>query len=602
MLSRFLTVSVFTAAFFLTNLPRPGYAEAEEKTIVIAMAETLEPGLRDHLFVATGAVIRQALPGRNIAFETISAINAARDVKRLHPDFLILPSGLYLTLAQTNDLRLLATRKRSEAADPSRGVAAAFVVREDRTDLQSLADLEGVRIAAGTPYSVDGWLAALGEIQARGYDPEHFFSETIFLQFPFPDIVRSLMKGSADVGVIPACMLERLESVGALEKGLLRVVHEQTSPELACRRSSALYPDWVVASMGTASPEDVRQVSIGLLTMPNINDFEWWAAGDFRALNELYRTLRLGPYAFLRDFSVHAVIERYKGPLLFAAALMVLFLLNELRVHVLVRRRTKELSDALMERDANAQSIRELQKQLGEVERVGAVSQLSSMIAHELKQPVASIINFSAALSVRLGGLLKAHPECAAGLCTIRAESERISEIISRVRQYAKHRPVSAAPCSLSAAVRKAVLVYRNGEGGRIPVEVTETENVWVVADELELELLVLNLIRNAAQAQTHVETPYIRIRIERSASEVQLTVEDNGPALSDAEFLKLSHAQTSMKPDGLGLGLEITRSIAARSDAMLVFERKPERGLLAIVRFPLKLSLNGTAFEERES
>jgi signal transduction histidine kinase len=62
------------------------------------------------------------------------------------------------------------------------------------------------------------------------------------------------------------------------------------------------------------------------------------------------------------------------------------------------------------------------------------------MIAHELKQPVASIINFSAALSVRLGGLLKAHPECAAGLCTIRAESERISEIISRVRQYAKHR------------------------------------------------------------------------------------------------------------------------------------------------------------------
>ena len=78
--------------------------------------------------------------------------------------------------------------------------------------------------------------------------------------------------------------------------------------------------------------------------------------------------------------------------------------------------------------------------------------------------------------------------------------------------------------------------------------------------------------------------------------------MEDNGPALSDAQFLKLSHAQTSMKPDGLGLGLEITRSIAARSDAMLVFERKPDRGLLAIVRFPLKLSLSGTAFEERES
>lgn len=57
-----------------------------------------------------------------------------------------------------------------------------------------------------------------------------------------------------------------------------------------------------MASMGTASPEDVRQVSIGLLTMPNTNDFEWWAAGDFRALNELYRTLRLGPTLFFGIF------------------------------------------------------------------------------------------------------------------------------------------------------------------------------------------------------------------------------------------------------------------------------------------------------------
>ena len=71
--------------------------------------------------------------------------------------------------------------------------------------------------------------------------------------------------------------------------------------------------DWVVASMGTASPEDVRQVSIGLLTMPNTNDFEWWAAGDFRALNELYRTLWLAvaenPYV---DCIGHSEQQNYR--------------------------------------------------------------------------------------------------------------------------------------------------------------------------------------------------------------------------------------------------------------------------------------------------
>lgn len=559
---------------------------AKAKTAVIGVLETLDPAVRTSLVLQTIDRITDALPDTAIDIQTLSAVNTRSDIERTKPDLLIAPSGVYLDLVQTFGLKHVATRKRAEAKDPSRSVASVFVVLADRNDIRTLADLRGKTVGAGFPDSVDGWLAAQGEIQRQGYDPENFFREERFLLYPFPDIIRALMKGSIDAGIFPACLIEELESKHALAPGLLRAVNEKSHDTLACRHSTALYPDWVVASFERASPEMVRDVTIALLTMPQTNGFEWWATIDLRGLNDLYKELRLGPWAFLRDFSPEGLITRFRTELTIALFLLLAVLVNEWRLRLLVRRRTAELSSALRERDMNAELVRRLQAHLARTERLNAVAQLSSMIAHELKQPIGSVMNYAAALSARMADLLDGRPECREAIKKIRTESKRISEIVDSVRRYAKSRNAPLTPCSLNGVVEKAVLVWRSGEGGRIVPVVSADPGVTVLGNELELELLVLNLIRNAAEAQQNVKTPEIIIEIH-AVPTPNLAVSDRGPKLSDAELQRLETSPVSVKEEGLGLGLELVRRIATMSDASLHFERREGNGLTARVIFP---------------
>lgn len=559
---------------------------AEKRKAVIGVLETLDPAVRTLLVLQTIDRITDALPDTTIDIQTLSAVNTRSDIERTKPDFLIAPSGVYLDLAQTFGLKHVATRKRIEAQDPSRSVASVFVVLSNREDVRTLADLRGKTVGAGFPDSIDGWLAAQGEIQRQGYDPEKFFRETRFLLYPFPDIIRALLKGSIDVGIFPACLIEELEIKHALAPGLLRAVNEKSNETLACRHSTALYPDWVVASFERASPAMVRDVTIALLTMPQTNGFEWWATIDLRGLNDLYKELRLGPWSFLRDFSPEGLLNRFRTELTIALFLFLAVLVNEWRLRQLVRRRTADLSSALRERDMNAELVRRLQGHLARTERLNAVAQLSSMIAHELKQPIGSVMNYAAALSARMADLLDERPECREALKKIRTESKRISEIVDSVRRYAKSRHAPHTPCSLNGVVEKAVLVWRSGEGGRIIPIVSTDPDVTVLGNELELELLVLKLIRNAAEAQRNLKTPEILIEVH-AAPTPNLAVSDRGPRLSDAELHRLETSPVSVKEEGLGLGLELVRRIAAMSDASLRFERRAGNGLTARVIFP---------------
>ena len=566
--------------------PAPILSNVSREKTVIGVLETLDPAVRTSLVLQTIDRITEALPDTAIDIQTLSAVNTRSDIERTKPDFLIAPSGVYLDLAQTFGLKHIATRKRAEARDPSRSVASVFVVRADRNDVRTLADLQGKTVGAGFPDSIDGWLAAQGEIQRQGYDPENFFREERFLLYPFPDIIRALMKGSIDAGIFPACLIEELEAKHALAPGLLRAVNEKSNDTLACRHSTALYPDWIVASFERASPEMVRDVTIALLTMPQTNGFEWWATIDLRGLNDLYKELRLGPWSFLRDFSPEGLIKRFRTELTIALFLLLAVLVNEWRLRLLVRRRTAELSSALKERDMNAELVRRLQAHLARTERLNAVAQLSSMIAHELKQPIGSVMNYAVALSARMADLLDGRPECREALKKIRTESKRISEIVDSVRRYAKSRNAPLTPCSLNGVVEKAVLVWRSGEGGRIVPTVSADPDVTVLGNELELELLVLNLIRNAAEAQQDVKSPEILIEI-RALPTPSVSVSDRGPRLSDAEFQRLETSPVSVKEEGLGLGLELVRRIAAMSDASFRFERREGKGLTARVIFP---------------
>lgn len=184
------------------------------------------------------------------------------------------------------------------------------------------------------------------------------------------------------------------------------------------------------------------------------------------------------------------------------AALLVLVILiaYEIRLQVLVRRRTAQLSEALKRRDIVEEEARLDRERLGSLERRNIVSQMSAMIAHEVKTPVGAICNFRAILGFVLPADVKEEKPCIRPW-RIQTEAERIAGIVNRVRSYAKSQKLAHTECDLAESVRRAVRSMKSSLRSPVPVTVSVPEHAPVIGDALELELLVFNLLKNAAEA-----------------------------------------------------------------------------------------------------
>ena len=124
----------------------------------------------------------------------------------------------------------------------------------------------------------------------------------------------------------------------------IRVINAKTG-DLACAHSTALYPDLSLWSLSSAPETAVRDMTVALLGLRDASGYEWLTNVSHADVDGLLKDLEIGPYAYLKDMSPRALIERHFGKVLAAAGFLLLLVLNELRLHALVRRRTRELAE-----------------------------------------------------------------------------------------------------------------------------------------------------------------------------------------------------------------------------------------------------------------
>ena len=612
---------------------------APSRTVLIGVVESSETDFPTTTLRPTIEAIERHVPGARVSVVRLSSITLLSDIDRVRPDLFIAPSADFRRVLDATGAHPIATRLSTAAVNPAQSVGAAFVVRSDRSDITTLADLKGKRTAATLPTALDGWLAARLEVQEAGYDSKDFFGDVHFMTYGVPNVASSVLAGNFDVGILPACALERAEARGLVEPGALKVVAPITDGLLACRHSTKLYPDWVAGALPGTDPELARLMTIALLTPVKPADaltggrYVWQVTSDFHAVRELERSLHLGEWAYLESWTPEALWRRFKWYVVAIVIALGLILFHEWRLRRLVDVRTRELREALAERARLEEAERAARLRLGELERMGAISQLCAMIAHELKQPVGSVINYMAVLRMRLAQLAAgSSSEKAAGNVAGKAtgegtvpvsvppapdtdavdpvlsraasgaekEARRIAEIVDRVRAYAKREKRSPRPVDLYERLEAAVAGARRSRKGRIETDYApadaENRPILVEGDPLELELLFLNLIKNALEASaqtTDPAGPRVRVMLETGPNvpelaegDVRVRVVDNGPRLSDEAFERLKRVSESVKADGLGLGLAIVRNIVDEHGARLSLRRLPECGLEAAVTF----------------
>jgi two-component system, NtrC family, C4-dicarboxylate transport sensor histidine kinase DctB len=243
--------------------------------------------------------------------------------------------------------------------------------------------------------------------------------------------------------------------------------------------------------------------------------------------------------------------------------------------------RTRELSETnvrlVQEVDERARAeatMHRLQDELVQATKLAVLGQISAGVAHEINQPVAAIRSYvdNTRAFIARADVRKA----ASNLDSIVRLTERIGAITQELRTFSRKSSGSPQPVSVDAAIAGALLLMsarlrarnirhaRTGGGAQVKV----------VAERARLEQVLVNLLQNAADALDGVREPRVKIDVRSDADEVGIEISDNGPGVSAAALEALFTPFATSKPNGLGLGLVISRDIAAEFGGRLEYLR----------------------------
>jgi PAS domain S-box-containing protein len=211
--------------------------------------------------------------------------------------------------------------------------------------------------------------------------------------------------------------------------------------------------------------------------------------------------------------------------------------------------------------------VREMQMEVAHANRVATMGQLTASIAHEVNQPIAAAVtNAQAALR-----WLAARPpdleEVRLALHAIAKDANRAGDVIGRIRNLVKKAPPRNERVDMNEAIREVIEVTR-GEAVKngASVETALGESLPLIeGDRVQLQQVVLNLIVNAVQAMGGVADGPRELFITTTCAEpdgVLVAVKDSGPGVAPASLERLFDPFYTTKPEGLGMGLSICRSI----------------------------------------
>lgn len=251
----------------------------------------------------------------------------------------------------------------------------------------------------------------------------------------------------------------------------------------------------------------------------------------------------------------------------------------------------KDLSEA----HETQEQVRKLEEQLLHADRLVILGELTAGIAHEINQPLTAIAAYADAGRKIISRQAENEP---AGdinsICArISEQSRRAAEVVQRLRKLVRSGTVSKARHDINQIIRNTLLLFEF-EIKRINLElkfypISSLHPLYV--DEIHIQQILVNLVKNSIDAISLAgqQDGRIEIRVKKVATDVLISVTDNGPGVPERYRNRLFESFFTTKPKGVGLGLSICKTIAGAHGGSLKYTAPEQGGSRFTLSLPLE-------------
>jgi signal transduction histidine kinase len=234
-------------------------------------------------------------------------------------------------------------------------------------------------------------------------------------------------------------------------------------------------------------------------------------------------------------------------------------------------------------RRAEASARRHL-SELAHLDRVASMGQLTASIAHELNQPLTAILSNAQAAARMLASPQPDLEELRACLADIVSDDQRAASVLQRMRRLLKRTDFATLPLAVNDLIANTIgLVSNDALLHRVTIKFVPAAALPIVyADLVQIQQVILNLLTNAITAAGNGRSPARLVRVWTTSAVtpyVEIAIHDSGAGIAEDDLQRVFDPFFSTKPDGLGMGLAISRTIVEAHGGHLTAENDPEGG-----------------------
>ena len=264
------------------------------------------------------------------------------------------------------------------------------------------------------------------------------------------------------------------------------------------------------------------------------------------------------------------------------------------------RRVRLQVARDITERHNHEEASRIQQEKIQITSRLTTMGEMASSLAHELNQPLTALVNYSAGAVAMVKAGRTDPATLLPALEKAVSQAQRAGKIISRIREFVKRSEPRRQAIQISTVIENAVdLAEIHTRKRQVTIVCNVPDNLPdVLADPILIEQVLLNLIKNGLEAMDQAVHQNLLVEVSLHGNQIEVAVLDRGQGLTDPE--RLFEPFFSTKSEGLGMGLNICRTIIESHHGRLWATSNPEGG--TIFRFTLPCAAKSTAQPNHQS